>query len=158
MNDQKCVSDKCMFELLSAYLDGEVTPTQRQEIQELLESDAHVQELYQRLQKLRTAFHEMPYPQSHCSSQQLSNQVFAYIDQERKIKKRWLWGSTAIATLLVAAIGNILVDSESSWQPVAQKEEQIIATINEPIIYIQLPETQESLNLSINAPIFAMPK
>lgn len=151
MNDQKCVSDKCMFELLSAYLDGEVTPNQRQEIQELLESDAHVQELYQRLQNLRTAFQEMPYPQSNCSSQQLSNQVFAYIDQERKTKKRWLWGSTAIATLLIAAIGNIFVDSKNSWQPVAQKQEQkLILAFDSLPGDIKLPK-EESLILPITS-------
>ena len=52
--------DKCTFELLSAYLDGEVTSEQRQQVQELLKQDPETKALYQRLLALREGFQNLP--------------------------------------------------------------------------------------------------
>lgn len=48
------------FELLSAYLDGEVTPEERQLIQGWLTTDPAVKGLYQRLLHLRQGFQTLP--------------------------------------------------------------------------------------------------
>lgn len=156
MSDHKNVSDKCTFELLSAYLDGEVTPSQRQEVQEWLASDAEIQQLYERLQILREGFQHLPIPEPEYSAQDLSNRVFACIDREHKTRKRWLWGGGAIAAILVTTIGSIFSDSNAPVLQFAQQQEEtesLVIALNRPVIDIPIEkqtEETESLMIPIN--------
>lgn len=155
MTDKNNLSDKCTFELLSAYLDGEVTATEREQIQNLLRSDPETQQLYKRLQLLREGFQHLPMPEPEYSSQDLANQVFAHIDQERKTRKRWLWGGGAIAAMLIASLASIFAEPNRSILQFAGKEEteSLIIALNLPLIEIseeqQLKQT-ESLIIPID--------
>jgi anti-sigma factor RsiW len=140
MSEKYDLSEKCTFELLSAYLDGEVDPSQRQQVQNWLTSDPEVKKLYQRLQVLRNGFQNLPTPEAEYSPQDLSKRVFAHIDQERKIRKRWLWGGGAIAAMFVAAVGSIFSESNT---PVFQ--------------FVQQPEETESLIIALNRPLIDIP-
>lgn len=149
-------NDKCTFELLSAYLDGEVTSEQRQQVQELLNQDLQTQALYKRLLNLRNSFENLPNPVPECSSQQLSTAVFAKIDR-RKQKRRLLWGGGTIAAVLVTAFGAIVNQDQNPVLQIAQENnspnntENLVIALNEPII--KLPPTtstiQETENLVI---------
>jgi anti-sigma factor RsiW len=156
VNNHSYPADKCTFELLSAYLDGEVTAQERQEIQSLLRSDLELQKMYQRLLNLRKKIGDLPSPQAEYSSSDLSQAVFARIDQEERQKqKRWFWGGSAIAALVLVAISSIFSESRiPSWQ--MAKEENLVIALNEPLI--ELPEQsgseQESLVIPLSEPLF----
>jgi anti-sigma factor RsiW len=90
------------FELLSAYLDGEVTASERKQVEEWLSTDASVQQLHARLLKLRQAFRSLPAPTPTQSVEKTVDQVLAKID--RRPKLRLVWGGAAIAAAVVGAV------------------------------------------------------
>lgn len=164
LNNHSHPSEKCTFELLSAYLDGEVSAKQREEVEQLLAQDYEAQRLYQRLLHLRQEIHNLPTPQSECSARDLCQSVFARVDQEeRQHKKRWLWGGSAIAALVVATLSGVFSESRSPlWQMANNTEtntnkESLIIAFNEPLINI--PEANnvnasESLMIPLSEPLF----
>lgn len=141
--------DKCTFELLSAYLDGEVTAEQRQEVQQLLSHDPEIQGLYRRLLYLRQEINNLPTPQSEYSSKELSEAVFAKVDQQNQQRKIWLWGGGTIAAVLLTAIGSIFNDNRMPLMQMAQQNkptsnnESLIIALNEPLIEIEPNTTKE---------------
>ena len=147
-------SDKCTFELLSAYLDGEVTSEQRQQVQELLAKDEEIKALYRRLLNLREGFSNLPTPASEYTSQQLSAQVFAKIDQRKKKRRAWLLGGGAIAATVITAVGGIMNQNRTALlqmaqeNPSAPENESLIIALNEPII--ELPTATESLEIPLD--------
>jgi anti-sigma factor RsiW len=48
------------FELLSAFIDGEVTAAERKQVQQLLATDSDMQRLHSRLMKLRQGLQKLP--------------------------------------------------------------------------------------------------
>jgi len=50
------------FELLSAYLDGEVTPEERKIVQHWMDTDPATQRLYRRLMRIRHGIQQVPPP------------------------------------------------------------------------------------------------
>jgi len=155
MTNHSYPPDKCTFELLSAYLDGEVTAQQRQEVQELLANDPEIQSLYKRLLYLRDEFQNLPTPQPQYTPQQLSSKVFAKVDQENRRRKTYLWGGVAIATVVVATIGEVLNGNRTPLLQMANqdnlhnKEENLVIALNEPVISIP-SETNESLMIPLD--------
>lgn len=151
VNNHSYPADKCTFELLSAYVDGEVTGKQRQEVQTLLQNDPHAQKLYRRLLILRQQIQNLPIPEPEYSASELSEAVFAKVDKEDKNKrKRWVWGGGAIAALVVATVSGIFSESRTPMWQMAQQddtEEHLIITLNESLI--QLPEQRDQENLMI---------
>ena len=145
--------DKCTFELLSAYLDGEVTSEQRQQVQELLAQDPEIQSLYKRLLNLRASFSNLPTPASEYTPQQLSTAVFDEIDRRKKKRRVWLWGGGAIAAVVFTAFGGIMNPNRVPLLQIAQqnqslsKNERLIIALNEPII--ELPSKSKTENLAI---------
>jgi anti-sigma factor RsiW len=77
------------FEMLSAYLDGEVTATERRQVEEWLAHDPSVQQLHARLLKLRQAFRVMPAPAPSQPVEAAIDQVFAKIDRRPKLDVIW---------------------------------------------------------------------
>lgn len=90
------------FELLSAYLDGEVTADERRQVETWLDNDPKVQRLYTRLLKLRQSLRTMPVPASDQSAEQIAERVVARL--QRRPKRTFVWGGMAIAALFVSAI------------------------------------------------------
>ncbi len=138
------------FELLSAFLDGEVTAAERQQVQQRLTTDAEMQRLHKRLLKLRQGFmviENLPVPVASPSAANLTQQVFARVDQRRRL--RWGLGmGGAIAALAVGALSFVLSPnpSPSSLQLVQQpstesaqsKPELLMIAVNRPVIEIPL--------------------
>lgn len=136
------------FELLSAFLDGEVTAAERQQVQQRLTTDAEMQRLHKRLLKLRQGFmgiENLPLPVASQSAAHLTQQVFAKVDQRRRIRLGFGIGS-AIAALAVGALSFVLSPnpSRSSLQLVQQpsaesaqsKPELLMIAVNRPVIEI----------------------
>jgi anti-sigma factor RsiW len=139
------------FELLSAYLDGEVTAAERRQVEEWLLTDASIQCLYTRLKKLRHNFQSLPTPTVSPSSEVICQQVFTRVN--RRLRLLWLCGTIAIAVGAIGAISSLLPSNESrNWQ-IAQ-EKPVVAP---PVI--TKPEVPTSpLMVALNNPVIEIPK
>ncbi len=100
------------FELLSAYVDGEVTAAERKQVQQLLNTDSQTQHLYARIMKLRHGIQTLPIPQSEQPAEIMVKEVFSRIEQRRTIRNV-VWGGAAIAALFIGALPNVFSGSQS---------------------------------------------
>jgi anti-sigma factor RsiW len=136
------------FELLSAYLDGEVSADERRQVEQWLATDAKMQRLYTRLLKLRQGVRMMPVPPSEQPVEQVAVQVMSRL--ERRPKRTAMWGGMAIAALFVGAVastfsGGDLVPS------IAQSP-----TDTHRIVSNALPN--DGLMIALDRPVIEIPK
>ncbi|RUR85786.1 anti-sigma factor family protein [Chlorogloeopsis fritschii PCC 9212] len=137
------------FELLSAYLDGEVTAAERKQVEQLLANDPDVQRLYARLLKLRQGLRTMPLPQSQQPLEKTVQQVMSRLHRRERLA--WAWGGAAIAATIIGAVSSLLPGSELTAPQLAIK----------PSAEQTQPKTESvtaPLMLAINNPIMAIPK
>jgi hypothetical protein len=142
MNMQK----RDRFELLSAYLDGEVTAAERRQVEDWLTNDPATQRLYGRLLKLRQGLRVMPVPQEQ-STEQTVQQVFARIN--RRPKMAVAWGGAAIAAVFIGALSSALPARQSLGPQVAQQYSAPDRTTE---------KHSEALMVALNSPIMEIPK
>ncbi|MBV8885293.1 MAG: zf-HC2 domain-containing protein [Chroococcidiopsidaceae cyanobacterium CP_BM_RX_35] len=132
------------FELLSAYLDGEVSAAERRQVETWLTTDPGVQRLYGRLINLRQSLQTMPVPSTQQPAAQTAQQVFARLDRPRKTAA---WGGTVIAALFVGALSGIFPTYILSVNQVARtlnpaaKHETLTVALNTPIV--EIPKAPE---------------
>ena len=146
------------FELLSAYIDGEVTAKERREVEELLTNDPTTKRLYSRLMMMQQSFQSMPVPTSAQSAQELAAKVLQRV--ERKTKRNLVWGGSAIAALLIATVAGVaggrqLFAPQFAALPVPAESDGLIVALNEPVVEIVNPN---DLMLGVNAPVMDIPK
>ncbi|MEG3906340.1 zf-HC2 domain-containing protein [Microcoleus sp. w1-18aA5] len=146
------------FELLSAYLDGEVTATERRQVEEWLTNDPTTRRLYSRLLMMQQSFQAMPVPAAEQSAEELATKVLQRV--ERKPKQTWILGGGAIAALLVAVVSGIggdrqLFAPQFARSPVPAESDGLIMALNEPLVEMVNPN---DLMLGVNAPIMDIPK
>ena len=127
------------FELLSAYLDGEVTAAERRQVEDWLANEPEVQRLYARLLKLRQELRTLPVPAAEQSVEQTIQQVFRRIN--RRLHLTVICGGTAIAALFIGAVPDILPSRQfaqiaQSPQPVAAPAETLMVALNTPVVEI----------------------
>lgn len=128
------------FELLSAFIDGEVTAAERKQVQHLLATDPQMQNLHTRLITLRQGLQKLPVPPLQTNAQETAKQVFARIDR-RRIRKSIAWGGAAIAAVFVGGLSGIFPGSQPLGINFAQSPQQEAAeplkiALNKPIIEI----------------------
>jgi anti-sigma factor RsiW len=127
------------FELLSAYLDGEVTASERQQVEALLASDSTFQQQYRQMQQLHLAMPSISVPSSQSASS-LANDVFAKIDRRRNRRMAWFGGGALVATLTAAIAGTLgLSGNNSQFQFAAtnvEKPAPLMVALNDPILSI----------------------
>ena len=133
-------NQKDRFELLSAYLDAEVTPAERKQIESWLQSDPQVQQLYRRLIAMRQGFSSLPIPSTNQSPEMISAKIF------RQEKSRWqrrvIFTGGAIAAIVVAAVSSVLPKIDSPLPQLAQNSsretnsESLMIAVNQPILPI----------------------
>jgi len=127
------------FELLSCYLDGEVTAAERKQVENWLATDPEIQHLHARLLKLRHEFQSQPVPTSQ-PVEQLVEQVFDRID--RRPKLRLILGvAGAVAAVVVGALTSVLPGSHFNPQmaeqvPAEQSPEALMLALDRPPIDI----------------------
>ncbi|MEG3872596.1 zf-HC2 domain-containing protein [Microcoleus sp. Z1_B5] len=146
------------FELLSAYLDGEVTATERRQVEEWLTNDPTTKRLYSRLLMMQQSFQAMPVPAAEQSAQELATKVLQRV--ERKPKQTWILGGSAIAALLVAVVSGVgggrqLFAPQFARSPVPAESDGLMMALNEPLVEMVNPN---DLMLGVNAPIVDIPK
>ena len=87
------------FELLSAYLDGEVTVSERRQVEQWLETDQNMRCLYSRLLKLRQGMRTMAVPASERSVEQTIESVYKKVDRGPKVVIAWVGAALALLTV-----------------------------------------------------------
>jgi anti-sigma factor RsiW len=133
------------FELLSAYLDGEVTPAERRQVQEWLDTDPQTQKLYTRLLRLRQELDNIPIAPVASPNTQLSDRVFERIDRQSRRKRLVVISGAAIVTVVIGAISSLFFGDKS---PVFQVVENPLAPIE---------KDSEPLKIALNHPIIEIP-
>jgi anti-sigma factor RsiW len=131
------------FELLSAYIDGEVTATERKQVQEWLTTDAKMQRLYSRMIQLRQGMQQLPVPASTLPPQETAAQVFSRIDKRRN-RRTFAWGGAAIAALFVSAVSGVFYGNRLFVPQIAQSPQHDVAS--------------EPLMIAVNRPVIEIPK
>jgi Putative zinc-finger len=146
------------FELLSAYLDGEVTAAERRQVDEWLANDPVTKRLYSRLLSMQQAFQAMPVPKAEQSAQELAANVLQRV--ERKPKRVIVWGGCAIAALFVAVVSGVagsrqLFEPQFAKSPANSDSDGLVVALNEPVVEIVNPN---DLMLGVNAPVVEIPR
>ncbi|NEO86783.1 MAG: hypothetical protein F6J87_21375 [Spirulina sp. SIO3F2] len=149
------------FELVSAYLDGEVSATQRQQVQQWLDSEPEVQRLHQNLLRLRQSLQTLPVPEPSYDAEDLIAGVFA-AEEQRQHRHWWLWGGSVIA----AAVGaGALVLGSGGLQPrlvqqVEPERDKLMIAVNQPVVEIPAvagSNPEANLMLPLNRPAVEIP-
>lgn len=131
------------FELLSAYLDGELTAPERQQVEHWLDKEPDVQCLYRRLLTLRQGLQTLPEPVAAIAPDRLVQGVFAGVDHQRR--QRWLWRMGPVAAAVVGVCTGLwLTVSGRSPLPQFAEEPQPVPTVVTP---------KASLAISLDQPI-----
>lgn len=136
------------FELLSAYIDGEVTESEEQLVEQWLSDDVSLRRLYQQQLKLRQLLIDLPVPVAARSSAKtetdmMIDRVFAEIDK-RSQRRNWKLAGIGIAVAAVVGVFGSLFTFNSSPQfsPVANSvkapapvaEEPVLIAMEEPLV------------------------
>lgn len=129
------------FELLSAYLDGEVTAAERRQVEEWLAADSTTQRLYNRLLKLRQGLRGIPVPHSEQPVEQVVQQVSSRLERR---PKRLVWGGMAIAALFVGALVGTVRSEYFPQVATAPKAERAIP--------------DDGLMIALDRPVIQIPK
>ena len=152
------------FELLSAYLDGEVTASERQQVQDWLDHDPVIQELHQRLTQLRYGLQTLPTPVSVTSADDLLAGVFAQ-EEQRQNRFRWVaWGGGAIAAAVVGALSFLAPQSPlaprfAQTQEAEPDTASLLIAVSQPVVDIPLTADPmlKDLSISIDRPVVDIP-
>jgi anti-sigma factor RsiW len=134
------------FELLSAYLDGEVSPTERKQVEALLASDAKFQQTYQQMLALQGSLRSMPVATPSMPTEELVNQVMRRLDRRPKL---WAWGGLgAAAVLLIGAMSGLLSGNQPGTLQMAQqpKPQPQLTEIPQPSVPTVAMNPRESVN------------
>lgn len=149
------------FELLSAYLDGEVTPQERRQVESWLRADESMQCLYTRLLQLRRQMQTMPIPPASVSPDDVAQAVCQRL--ERRSRRPYVLGGAAIAALFCVFFSSTVPipqqATKTSEDSVAERfpENSLALSLNEPMMPLEMA-SQDSLALSLHQPIIEIPQ
>lgn len=136
------------FELLSAYIDGEVTDAEEQLVEQWLSDDVDFRRFYQQQLKLRQLLIDLPVPSAANSSvkaeaEVMIDRVFAEIDK-RSQRRKWKLAGIGISVAAVVGIFGSLFTFNSSPQfspvtnsvkaPAPIAEEPVLIAMEEPLV------------------------
>ncbi|MDZ8092392.1 MAG: zf-HC2 domain-containing protein [Nostoc sp. DedQUE04] len=138
------------FELLSAYLDGEVTATERRQVEEWLANDASVKCLYARLLKLRQGLRTLPVPAAQQSPEETVQQVLTRL--RRRSRLNWIAAGAAVAACAIGAISGLVGGGSMVPQLAQQPQREPIQTSSASIV------PPSPLMVGLNNPVIEIPK
>jgi len=143
------------FELISAYLDGEVTADERRQVEAWLDNEPEVQALYERLLKLHARFDMMPVPPATVSVEETIDAVFSRLDKKEKPKLILIWsGAGAIAAMFIAAISSVLSGGDNLVPRLVQAPQH---TVSPPITSPQQAAVAP-IRMALDRPVVNIPK
>lgn len=130
------------LDLVSAYIDGEVSAEERRQVEMWLDTDAELRQEYQNMRLMQTKFQSSPVPQPIAAAD-ISERVFAKIDRRRR--RRWLSGGAVAAGIAAScALMTGVFRGERDFVPSFANTQPtpISVALNEPLI----PEDDENTN------------
>lgn len=95
------------FELLSSYIDGELSAAEKNQVQQWLDQDPQIKQLYTQLLKLQSNMQCSVANPCDKSTAQITAGVFQSIDHHRR-QRKLVWGSSAIAATIMASLTGII--------------------------------------------------
>lgn len=101
------------FELLSAYLDDELTPAERNQVQHRLDNEPDVRKMYAQLLQLQSIMQNSSAPSSELSVEDVSHRVLQKLDRSQRRRKIAAWGGGAIAATLIATVSGIVLGTNT---------------------------------------------
>ncbi|MBD2353973.1 zf-HC2 domain-containing protein [Tolypothrix sp. FACHB-123] len=140
------------FELLSAYLDGEVTAAERRQVEAWLANDASVKCLYARLLKLRQGLQAMPVPASEQPLERTVQQVMTRL--RRRSQLAWAFGGAAVAACVIGSLTGIIPGGDTKTLQLAQQRIEPTQPAPEPAAV----EPASPLMVALNNPVVEIPK
>ena len=166
------------FELLSAYIDGEASSVECQQVQHLLDNDPEVKKIYLQLLQLQGGMQNLSVPINQgFSPNSLAQKVFAEVERSRRQRKLLLWGSGVIVCTIIAAISSLVPSFNAPNLKLAEsgRQETVPQSVTPPIGYaersVQVPpyndrisslETPATLSVmvavTLNQPTVTIPK
>ena len=126
------------FELLSAYIDGELSVTDKNLVQTWLDEDPKLRQLHCQLLALQGQIQHSQAPSSEKSTAEITTAVFQSLDRQRH-RRRLVWGGGAIAASLLAALS--FISGSSQWRMAESGEDRatpvmLAVALNKPAIDI----------------------
>lgn len=137
------------FELLSAYLDGEVTATERRQVEEWLSTDTSVKCLYKRLLNLRQGLQNIPVPPTNQSSESTIEQVLKRINRTQNLA--WMFGGAALTACILGTVSSLFPNNSFRILQVSQTTE-LTPAVTQPAI------SDSPLMVALNKPVMEIPK
>ncbi len=139
------------FLLLSAYIDGEVTPDERRQVQQWLDTDPQFKQQYLQQSRLQQGISRTSVPNSSPPSSVVAESVFKAVDRENRHKQVLVGSSVLIAALFAVLVPHFLY--KSAFSP------------NMAVSYLESGETEEitvhedsdNLVIALNQPIIELP-
>lgn len=144
------------FDLLSAYIDGEVSGAEEQLVETWLSDDPNFRLVYQQQLKLRQLLIELPAPipvnsSTRVETDRVVNRVMAEIERRSQRRKWKLAGLGMSVAAIVGVFGSMFTfNSSPQFSPVANsvkpaavvKEEPVLIAMEEPLV--PLPKSMTS--------------
>ncbi len=134
------------FELLSAYIDDELSPREKRQVQAKLDRDPGFKQLYTNLLTLQGQFQYSAAPPGDKSIEEIATGVFKSIDSQRRWRKKLFWGGSAIAATVVASVSGFV----PGLTPLSMK----MAEINSPNVV----SSPVMLAVAVDRPAIDIPK
>ncbi|MEL6493491.1 MAG: zf-HC2 domain-containing protein [Cyanobacteria bacterium J06623_7] len=141
-------SDLDRFELISAYIDDELSALEKQQVQGWLDNDPQSKALYMRLLALQSQIQTLEVPVSNCSADEITGRVFQSLERRRHLRRLAL-GSSAVAATVVATIMGLVPGSEPGWR-LAQSPNPGQNTANEVMLAVALDKPAIDIPKSLN--------
>jgi anti-sigma factor RsiW len=146
------------FELLSAYIDGEVSESEEQLVELWLSDDVNFRHIYQQQLKLRQLLIDLPVPVAVNSSgkaetELMIDRVFAQIDK-RSQRRKWKLAGIGIAiAAVVGVLGSMFTfNSSPQFSPVSN------SISNSVKIKSPAPVAEEPVLIAMEEPLVPLPK
>jgi anti-sigma factor RsiW len=150
MPDRNVVDKTEQFELLSAYLDNEVTAEERQQVERWLQEDSAFRLMHQRLRSTQQSWVEMPMGETVAPANNYADEVFAKIDQRRQ--RNWLKIGGGALTAAVLAVGGTLAAGWDGFSNPVPQMAQASLPASAPAIPEFIPNPAP-LMVALNKPI-----
>lgn len=135
------VTKRDRFELLSAYLDGEVTPDERRLVTTWLNQDESTKCLYTRLLNLRQGIQGLPVPATYQSADEAVVHVMQRLDC--RFKTMAMATAGVISLILMGGLSGVFNHRTSLWE---------LAFFESP------PVNENALEVALDQPVIAIPK
>ena len=95
------------FELLSSYIDGELSAAEKSQVQQWLDQDPQIKKLYTQLLKLQGNMQRSMATPCDKSTAQITAGVFQSINHRRR-QRKFVWCGSAISATIVATLTGII--------------------------------------------------